>query len=146
MRPLRVLVKLDQCNLVGDLTFDEAEVINKIAAERVEAWQYLESVPEGHSVRLMKIGRQMLKNRTIELTFKQPETENLVKRVDRPEETDENSPADAEPFGSDEDYLEDVNAALEDGNENSGSGSQTDETESKETPVGMEMHVIANRR
>jgi hypothetical protein len=38
-----------------------AEKVNQQAAERVEEWQTLDSLPKGHSVSLMEIGKRVLK-------------------------------------------------------------------------------------
>lgn len=43
--------------------FERAEAVNKVASDRVAEWQSLDSLPEGHSITVMKVGKQVLQGR-----------------------------------------------------------------------------------
>src|SRR5271156_137397 len=46
-----------------------AKVVNKATAERVAKWQALDSIPEDHSMSLMKIGKRILKGLVTEINI-----------------------------------------------------------------------------
>jgi hypothetical protein len=68
-----------------NFSFERADVINKITSERVAGWQSLDSLPEGHSIPLMEVGKRILKGHveTIEVpaALVVADTEHLVKQA-----------------------------------------------------------------
>jgi hypothetical protein len=62
-----------------------AEKVNQQAAERVEEWQTLDSLPNGHSVSLMEIGKRVLKGHVgaihLPISPAMADTEHLVEQA-----------------------------------------------------------------
>jgi len=71
-------------DIFDGFTFERAEIVNKLAADRVAEWQSLETLPDDHSVSLMDIGMRILL-RHDESQIRAPlvitNTEDLVKQV-----------------------------------------------------------------
>jgi len=70
---------------VETFTFQRADIVNKETAERVAKWQTMGSPPEGHSIPLMEIGKQILEgdkeDQNIEPVRVATETSNLVEEA-----------------------------------------------------------------
>jgi len=63
-----------------------AETVNKGATERAQKWQNMDSIPEDHSMSVMKIGKRILKDKlktpiNLPPTPENTETKDLVKQV-----------------------------------------------------------------
>ena len=76
---------LEHTDLVENFSFERAEMVNRTALERVTAWQLLDSIPVGHSISLMDVGKSVLKGIIGAIDNPGPiviaDTEHLVQQV-----------------------------------------------------------------
>lgn len=101
---------------LDNFTFERADIMNKLAMERVMNWQRIGSLPEGHSIALMKTGKRVLEG------LKESDTEPETSDITRADIQDVPGPGESSESRSSEEGNEPLDGAVENGHESESSG------------------------